>query len=319
MQEDASMPNTVLPTANPFPMISPDERYVANATFRRLDILDVRSQKPVLTWIAPPFPCKGLLYQWRPDGSEIAIGGFHGTNMGLWILDTQTGGARRMIDGPVTTARWSPDGSRMAIELGHPYWEIWLINLDPNRPTAEAFGNAPTEEQHCLELIEYCNRGIAVDPNYIDGHLRRTDAALWISDSRTSHYLEEMERVFRCTPFHAGGCSIRAGAILSSPPELRNKLLPLALLLARKAVEKEPENADFLRTMGEALYHAEDRENAEVTLLRALELSIATSDLHDPKAGEVMRLLIELYESWNKPEKAEEWRAKLPQTEATIE
>jgi len=26
--------------------------------------------------------------------------------------------------------------------------------------------------------------------------------------------------------------------------------------------------------------------------------------------------LIELYEAWDKPEKADEWRAKLPQTEA---
>jgi len=29
--------------------------------------------------------------------------------------------------------------------------------------------------------------------------------------------------------------------------------------------------------------------------------------------------LIELYEAWNKPEKANEWRAKLPQTEAVRE
>jgi thioredoxin-like negative regulator of GroEL len=29
--------------------------------------------------------------------------------------------------------------------------------------------------------------------------------------------------------------------------------------------------------------------------------------------------LIELYEAWGKPEKAEEWRAKLPQTEAVKE
>jgi hypothetical protein len=28
------------------------------------------------------------------------------------------------------------------------------------------------------------------------------------------------------------------------------------------------------------------------------------------------RTLIELYEAWGRPEKAEEWRAKLPQTEA---
>jgi hypothetical protein len=29
--------------------------------------------------------------------------------------------------------------------------------------------------------------------------------------------------------------------------------------------------------------------------------------------------LIQLYEAWDKPEKAEEWRAKLPQTEAVKE
>jgi len=32
--------------------------------------------------------------------------------------------------------------------------------------------------------------------------------------------------------------------------------------------------------------------------------------------AEVIHLLIALYETWNKPEKAKEWRAKLPKTEA---
>jgi tetratricopeptide (TPR) repeat protein len=107
--------------------------------------------------------------------------------------------------------------------------------------------------------------------------------------------------------------------MLDATPELRDRLLPLALLLARKAVEKEPENADFLRTLGEAYYQAKDQENAEVTLLRAYELGIAASDPHDPQITDVVQLLIELYESWDKPEKAEEWRAKLPQTESTRE
>jgi hypothetical protein len=30
-------------------------------------------------------------------------------------------------------------------------------------------------------------------------------------------------------------------------------------------------------------------------------------------------LLSDLYESWNKPEKADQWRTKLPQTEAKAE
>jgi hypothetical protein len=33
----------------------------------------------------------------------------------------------------------------------------------------------------------------------------------------------------------------------------------------------------------------------------------------------IYKNLIALYEAWNKPEKANEWRAKLSQTEAKIE
>jgi hypothetical protein len=41
-------------------------------------------------------------------------------------------------------------------------------------------------------------------------------------------------------------------------------------------------------------------------------------DTH-PHTLESVKNLIILYESWNKPEKAEEWRAKLPETEAVVE
>jgi hypothetical protein len=34
---------------------------------------------------------------------------------------------------------------------------------------------------------------------------------------------------------------------------------------------------------------------------------------------ESLQSLITLYEAWNKPEKAEEWRVKLPQTKAVEE
>ena len=35
-----------------------------------------------------------------------------------------------------------------------------------------------------------------------------------------------------------------------------------------------------------------------------------------PHTKESLNNLIALYEAWNKPEKAEEWRTKLPETEA---
>jgi len=33
----------------------------------------------------------------------------------------------------------------------------------------------------------------------------------------------------------------------------------------------------------------------------------------------ISAILIQLYKAWSKPEKAQEWRAKLPKTEAKIE
>jgi hypothetical protein len=237
---------------------------VAEADFRWLRIWDILSGKEVLSWFAPPFPATGIWFNWSPDGRELSLGGFPTGRMGLWILDTRTGEARRVLDGPIMTAAWSTDRSMMAIVTGPPHIEIWLAELDPNQPTAKALGDGATVEEHCRELIEYYSRGVAADPNYIDSHLRRTDVALWINDSRAPQFMEELERAFSCTPYHAGGCIARAQAILSGPAELRNRLLRLALLLARKAVEKEPENADFRRTLDAILSHAEDREAHEV-------------------------------------------------------
>jgi hypothetical protein len=255
IDDDSSMPkvNQVLTECGYYPVVSPNEQYVADAKFRTLRILDTRSGKEVCEWLAPPFPARGLLFNWSPDSRGLAIGGFHGGMMGLWFLDTQTGEASRMMDGPASHARWSPDRSKIVVAVGAPYVDLWLFDLDPNRPTAEAFGDGRTVEEHCRELIEYYSRGVAADPDYPDSHLRRTDAALWIEDSRAPEFLEELERAFRCTPYHAGSCAARAQAILSGPPELRNKLLPLARLLARKAVEKEP---GYARVLAPQFYRA---------------------------------------------------------------
>jgi len=57
-------------------------------------------------------------------------------------------------------------------------------------------------------------------------------------------------------------------------------------------------------------------DKAEPLLLQAVEdRSLKLGDTH-PHTLESWHNLIELYEAWSKPEKAEKWRAKLPQTEA---
>jgi tetratricopeptide (TPR) repeat protein len=60
-------------------------------------------------------------------------------------------------------------------------------------------------------------------------------------------------------------------------------------------------------------------EDAEPLLIEAVEgRLLKLGDAH-PHTIESLNNLIALYEAWNKPEKAEEWQAKLTQTEAKIE
>jgi len=54
---------------------------------------------------------------------------------------------------------------------------------------------------------------------------------------------------------------------------------------------------------------------AEALLLEAYELSHRVIGPHDQNTIESIRKIVELYEAWNKPEKAKEWRAKLEQIE----
>ena len=193
--------------------------------------------------------------------------------------------------------------------------EIWLVDLEPAVSTVASFDSVQTIEEHCLYVMERLNHWIAMDPALVRTHYLRADYALRMGHEKAAEYLQQFEQVL--PPYNAADCAREARWMLDATPELRERYLPLALLLARKAVEKETENADFLRTLGEALYHTEDREHAEAILLRAFDLSIAASDPHDPMTAKVAQLLIQLYESWNKPEEATKWRAMLAQRDDT--
>jgi tetratricopeptide (TPR) repeat protein len=229
--------------------------------------------------------------------------------MGLWIYDVETGEASQVLNRWPMMSRWAPDSRKMALTLG-VLIEIWQVDLEAGVPTVASFDSVQAIEEHCVDLMEQYNHWIAMDPAFVHAQYLRADCALWMDHPKAAEYLQQFEQVL--PPYNAADCAHEARWMLDATPKLRDRLLPLALLLARKAVEKEPENADFLRTLGKTLCHTEDREQAEAILLKAFNLSIAASDPHDPKAGEVVQLLIDLYEAWNKSEQANQWRAKLP-------
>jgi non-specific serine/threonine protein kinase/serine/threonine-protein kinase len=83
-----------------------------------------------------------------------------------------------------------------------------------------------------------------------------------------------------------------------------------------------PEHPAYFESMHElaVLYLKQELYGkSEPLLLKALEgHRLKLGDTH-PHTQESMNNLIALYEVWDKPEKAEEWRAKLPKTKATEE
>ncbi len=86
-----------------------------------------------------------------------------------------------------------------------------------------------------------------------------------------------------------------------------------------KLGDDHPDTLESKNDLG-IVYKEQGRcEDAVPLLLEAVEgRRLKLGDTH-PHTLESWHTLIELYESWNKPEKAKEWRAKLPQPEALKE
>lgn len=112
---------------------------------------------------------------------------------------------------------------------------------------------------------------------------------------------------------------IEAIDLAMSEPHIR--ALDEALLQWRLKLYKarRPYREGFFSFEGYYLLAEGNYEGAERALTEALEHSRQVLGERHPETRGCMIALAELYEAWGKPEKAEEWRAKLAQTEAVEE
>jgi serine/threonine protein kinase len=232
-------PVRVLSGCSWYPAISPDERYVADHIFREMRVTDLADHRVIRTWITPPLPRGELFVRWSPDGRELGIGGNMASLLGLWIFDMETGESRKVMDGPIADVCWSRGVQRrLSITLLAPLVEVWTAELTPDLPTMASFDSNQTVQEHCLALIERCNRAIDADPNYMEPYHIRADAALWIRHEKAQEYLQAFENALKAHPFSINGCLARARTILGSSAGLREPLMPLARMLMRKVSEK---------------------------------------------------------------------------------
>jgi serine/threonine protein kinase len=255
IDEQDAQAQVVLCDCSAFPVISPDERFVADHKFHELRITDLASAEIVRRWLIPPRPRVGLFVNWSPDGRELSVCGWDGSETGLWIYDMKTESATKVVGLLATTARWSGGAHpKLAVALSMPLSEIWMWDLKPGVGTAASFASVQTVAEHCRTDIERCNEILAVDPNHVDMHYLRVYYALWIGHEKTEEFLKEFDAAMKPEHYSASSCASFCALVLRSVPEIQRRLMPMVLLMARKAVEKEPDNLEFQKILDKVLH-----------------------------------------------------------------
>jgi tetratricopeptide (TPR) repeat protein len=232
------------------PVVSPNEQYVADVRYPELRIIERETGVLVASWTLPPLVAfwESSLH-WSADSRTVMIGNLMSSDMGLWVYDVDAHTASRILDGCVAAAPRSPNGRQLAISLSVPFLETWIADVAPDQPMTQALGAATTVREHCLETMEFCDRHLETDPDSLYDHLLRTAAALWIGHDQATAYLQEMDRVLDRTSGPDGECSVYARAAISRLSPEHGQLLPLAGLLARQAVRRQPATARLFAWM----------------------------------------------------------------------
>jgi len=159
------------------------------------------------------------------------------------------------IMGPyATTARWSAgEDPKLAVAFGMPLTEIWMCELKPGASTAESFGFVQTVKEYCRWAIDICSHILTMDPNLVDIHYMRVDYALWIGHERTQEFLEEFEVAMKPEYYSANSCAAFCALVLRSAPEIQERLMPMVMLMASKAVDKEQDNPEYQKILDKVL------------------------------------------------------------------
>ncbi|MHC4083724.1 MAG: protein kinase domain-containing protein [Planctomycetota bacterium] len=182
--EEGAKPKPIVQSPGRFPVVSPDEKYVAYKIQSGFQIVDLATKSVVVNYTLPV--TDRIFLSWSPNGQELSVGNYE-RDSGLWIYDVKAGKASKVIRGSFEVCSWSrPETAKMA--LGRTYWdlnEIWVADLDPNVSTTEALGAGRTIEQHYHEMVRHYTRRIDTEPE---------DARNYVARARFYIYLEDKEK-----------------------------------------------------------------------------------------------------------------------------
>ncbi len=249
---------------------SPDGRWLATNT-------DGGRLYAVGTW--EPGPQLGPGNPWDMT-SELAI---LGQSNGIYrLVELATGRELARLEDPEQNngaAAFTPDGTKLVVAAknGLRVWDLRrirteLAKLDWDAPPLPAASASPaTLLSIHLDLGGFPKRAKAVSL----GH----QAAQHVHAKEHAKALGALRQAVQLAPGYAEAHNSLAWLLLTGPKELRDP--KQALPLARKAVELEPKQSNYINTLGMALYYTEHFADAIPVLERSLREQAGKSDACD--------------------------------------
>jgi serine/threonine protein kinase len=146
---------------------SPDESLIAIEKSSEIRVLTLPEGKEVARWDMPwPLESWTCQLQWHPDGKTIlaAVHGY-GNPAGICLFNLDQAEPSHVfnLSRPMCKPVLSPDGSRIIASLGVAVKELWLLDIDPTEPLAEALSPSLTREEFLAWMLENWNQRIAAD------------------------------------------------------------------------------------------------------------------------------------------------------------
>jgi WD40 repeat protein/serine/threonine protein kinase len=234
-----------------------------------------------------------------PDGNVLAAGSYNGTAK-LWDVGTgkEVGPALRH-KGPVWAVAYSPDGSILATVSGEREGRtvrLWEVGGGPPYHSLVMPAGAISGKEALESFSE--------DGTLLVTRLPEGKARVWRLPAAPADLYEMQLQTWVAL----GAKRNKQGQVTTIPWEQWQKL--------RQELHKQfgqAETGDYYVP----IRLEPDREEEEVMLIETLDIQRRVLGEEHPDTLRSMNKLIELYNAWGKPEKAEEWRAKLPRKKDT--